>query len=166
MPTASPPHKEIVNDPGADVRERMCRLLVDSVDGVEVSDLELKRAGVSYTVDTVQQLKELDPSCDIFLIVGADAAATFLQWQEPEEILKVVTLCVVNRPGESLKEVRSKLAGELFEGKVLYVEAPSVDVSSTRIRELVAAGDSVSGMTSEAVARYISKQGIYREGRR
>ena len=86
MPTGVAPHKEIADDPGAEVRAEMARLAAAVADGVEVSDLELRREGSSYTYETLEALRELEPEDEFVWLMGADAALALESWRRPERV--------------------------------------------------------------------------------
>lgn len=161
VPSAEPPHRGRASA-SAEQRLEMCRLAVHDRPGLEVSDVELRRGGRSYTVDTLRQLAaELD-GCDLYLALGWDAARDLGTWREPREVLRLAHLLVVPRPGwepPSLErlDVLDGLAGR---ARLCRVETPEVD--ATRLRELAAAGDSLQGFVAPAVERYIREHGLYR----
>ena len=84
IPAAVPPHKTVPDDPGAQHRLGMCRAAVSDDERFEVSDLEVVRAGTSYTLDTLEELNTSVPDSDLFLILGADVAAGLPRWHRPE----------------------------------------------------------------------------------
>lgn len=133
-------------------RLALTRALVDDNDGsVVVSDLEIRRGGPSYTVDTLRELRQLHPDAHLFLIIGADLVGQFDTWREPETIERLATVVVVDRPGSQL----------VLRTGWEHVELEPVDVSSTDIRRRVRAGEDVSALTTSAVARRIGELGLY-----
>ena len=141
----------------AEVRLEMVRALVDGEPGLEVGDDEVRRGGPTYTVDTLRHLRATHPEVEIFLVLGADAAANLGTWRDPAEVLALSTLVVVSRPGS----LRPSIPGG---ATVEWVEMSPVDVSSSAIRERVADGADPEGTTA-AVARIIERHHLYR-GRR
>ena len=111
IPTFTPPHKTAPELAGTEDRMKMCELLF-SEDCFEVSGIEIRREGKSYTVDTVSELKKLYPDDELFLIIGSDMLLTFHEWRKPFEILSMVTLCVATRENEIAPEVLSAYAKE------------------------------------------------------
>lgn len=135
----------------ATVRLEMVRAAVEGRDGLEPGDLEVRRGGVSYTADTVEELRALEPDAEVFVIVGVDAAARFATWRRHDDIVRVARLVAVTRPGH-----RPPLGPEW-----LTVEMAPVDVSSTDIRSRVGDGRAISDDVSPAVARIISDRRLY-----
>jgi nicotinate-nucleotide adenylyltransferase len=140
MPAGVPPHKDVVGaDPGAAARLELCRLAAAGDDGVAVCDVEMRRAGPSFTVDTLRVLHERDPELDLTFIVGGDMAETLPSWREPEGVLGLARLAVAERSG-----------------------MPRLDISSSDIRERVAGGRPIRHLVPDAVAAEIAAHGYYR----
>jgi nicotinate-nucleotide adenylyltransferase len=156
IPACQSPFKTSEELAPATDRLEMTRLAVCENDGFAVSEIELERSGVSYTVDTIRSLQELDPGVDYHLIMGADGLRDFSNWREPEEILRRVSLIVYRRSGI---ETATLPAG--LDGRVAYADAPRVDLSSSAIRERLRAGRSIRYMVPEAVHRYVLDRGLY-----
>jgi nicotinate-nucleotide adenylyltransferase len=140
-------------------RLAMVDLATRGTAGIEVSRIELDRGGPSYTVETVEALVEaalergaLPP--ELVLIVGADVVDTLPTWHRSEDLRAMVTLAVVARPG-------AELAAGVGEWRVEMVDGSRLDVSSSQIRALVAAGRPITGMVDEAVEQYIERHGLY-----
>ena len=141
----------------AEERLAMVRLMVDSDARFEVSPVEVERAGVSFTVDTLAHFAAAFPAAERFLLVGADVLATFAQWREPERILALAQLVVLQRERESA----SALPAGLDAKTVLRLPTRRVDVSSTEIRERVRSGKSIRGFVTDSVAAHIARGGLY-----
>jgi nicotinate-nucleotide adenylyltransferase len=158
----------VANDPWQKTGERevtpaatrleMTRALVDGYENFSVDDREIRRGGPTYTVDTLNELHQENLDAEIFLIVGADTASRIHTWHRYEDVLSLSTLVVVNRSDAS-----STLAPELAQAQVELVSMPAVDVSSTQIRDAVAQGSSIEGMTTAGVLSVIDAQGLYTE---
>src|SRR5690349_22576662 len=99
MPARIPPHKAVDDEPGAEHRLELCRRAVDGDERFTVSDLEMRRDGPSYTVDTLEELHSQDPDTEMFLIVGGDVAAGLPRWHEPERVLSLATPAIAKRRG-------------------------------------------------------------------
>lgn len=140
-----------------EIRLEMVQALVEGEPGLEVGDAEVRRGGPTYTIDTLREIRASHPAVEIFLVLGADAAANLGTWREPAEVLALSTLVVVSRSGSKRPSIP---AGATVE----WVEMTSVDVSSSMIRERVAAGHDPEG-TTDAVAHVIERHHLYR-GRR
>ncbi|WP_261342742.1 nicotinate-nucleotide adenylyltransferase [Posidoniimonas polymericola] len=152
VPAAVQPHKPHGPVAANEDRLAMLHLATDSDPSLRVSDLEIARGGVSYTVDTLRAVHDQAPDAELYLLMGADTLADLPKWREPEAIRQLASLLVVHRPGEPLPEVDG----------VTIVEMPLSDLSSSEIRRRVAAGESIEGMTPEGVAGYIAERGLYR----
>lgn len=164
VPAATPPHKAVPGDPGAEVRAELCRLAVARDPRLEVSAVELEREGTSYTVDTLRALREAGPGDELTLIVGADMAASLPAWREPEAILGLARLAVAEREGTERAAVLEALAGLEGGGAAVFFDMPVIEISSSAIRERVAAGEPVRYLVPDAVAGEIDDRGLYRQG--
>ncbi len=162
MPVRVPPHKEAEDDPGVAHRLAMCRLAAAADERLGVSELELRRPGPSYTVDTLRALHEDDPSRELTFILGADMARTLAHWREPAEILALARLAVAERDGTAREEIRGALAELPGEDRLDFLDMPAIDVSSSGVRERIAAGESIAGLVPDGVAAYIGEHGLYR----
>jgi nicotinate-nucleotide adenylyltransferase len=160
MPSAQPPHK--AGRRVTPVRERvaMTRLAVRGRSGFEVSTLETRRRGPSYTVDTLRALRRREPSAEWVLVLGQDSLRELHTWREPDQIRALATLAVARRvrgPGER--------AGRSARARVRWIAMPRIDVSSRDLRRRVQAGESVRFLVPDAVERYLRRRRLYR-GRR
>lgn len=136
-------------------RSEMVGLSIRNVQTFALDTVELDRGGLSYTVDTLEELSRRYAGAELFLIVGEDALRDFAKWKNPERIRALATLAVLRRhPGAR--------EGELPEG-VLEASSRLVDVSSTEIRERVKAGNSIHGFVCDAVENYIEANALYAE---
>lgn len=162
VPAATPPHKSGCSISAASHRVEMVSLAVEGNEAFEVSHIELERPGISYTVDTVRELRtRLGDECGLYLLVGADEARDFMSWRDPYRIQEMATIAVANRPGISERDVTAALP-EDFAARLTRLAIPSVDICSTDIRERVAAGRSIRYLTPDAVVYYIRSNGLYR----
>ena len=140
----------------AAVRVEMVHALVDGIDGLGVDEREVRRGGLTYTVETLEEIAREMPGTDVFLIVGQDTADRIHTWHRHEEVLALSTLVIVNRD-QNAQQVPSSLAN----ARVQFVSMPLVDVSSTAVRAAVAAGEDIASMTSAAVASLVRAHGLY-----
>jgi nicotinate-nucleotide adenylyltransferase len=159
MPAAVPPHKPEGSKSDADDRLTMVRLAVRDHPGFLASDLELRRTGPSYTLNTVRELTSSGEwkGCELFLILGVDMLIDFAGWHKPDEILKHVRLLVMERPGYDLTRAEKR-----FLAQSTLVKTPLIQVSSTRIRQRVREGKSVRYWVTDPVERFIFEKGLYR----
>jgi nicotinate-nucleotide adenylyltransferase len=156
MPAARPPHRP---DPGTPALDRfaMTCLAVAGHPGFEVSDLELRRDGPSYTVDTLEELRTRHPGEELVLIVGADTFPEVRTWRAAARLFEICTLAVVERPGEP-----SRGDDAAPGARVRRAAGPALDVSGTQVRELAARGLSLRYLVPDGVADYIVKRRLYR----
>jgi nicotinate-nucleotide adenylyltransferase len=138
----------------AEHRVPMARLAVEGVDGLAVDDRETRRAGATYTADTLRELTAEFPDVDWFFVVGQDAANHLPQWRGIDEAMHLATFVVVPRP-----DVTPEVHG--LTDRLVTVDAPLIGVSSTTIRERVAHGRSIRFLVPEPVIRYIAEHGLY-----
>jgi len=123
------------------------------IDGVVVSDVELRRGGPTYTIDTVEALLAEAPEDRVVLVVGADAAATLGSWHRASELAALVDVAVVPRPGAT--------AGVPEEFSVRTLQMPRVDLSSTDVRAALGRGEDPSGLLPAAVVRVVLAHRLY-----
>lgn len=164
IPVWSPPHKSAHEIVPAYDRLEMCRLACLCNEKLTVSDIEIRREGKSYTVDTLHQLKKIMPRSRFFLITGADMFITLDEWKDYREIMKLAALCACSRKeGEllGLRDCARKFESEC--GAECHIEDFQVtDVSSTQVRNLLRNGADVSDLLPEPVLDYIKEKGLYR----
>ena len=140
--------------PPAD-RLAMVEAAVDGVDGLEASPIEIDRGGVSYSADTLAVLAAANPSAELFLILGTDAAAALHTWDRVDEVRRLATLVVVRRPGS---EQLTPPEGWRY----AQVEAPRLEVSSTDLRARFSDGRPLDWLVPDAVVRLARERGLYR----
>jgi nicotinate-nucleotide adenylyltransferase len=134
----------------------MLQLLVGGDERFGVDPVEIERAGVSYTVDTLETFAQRFPRAELFFLIGVDAMATFDAWRNPRRIMELARLAILRRPGAPVGEVNGGRGG------TIELATRLVDVSSTEIRERVRARRSVRGFVSESVAAFIETERLYR----
>ncbi len=140
--------------PVADFDDRliMAQRAVDGVDGIVVSDIEGRRGGTSYMIDTLRQLYSDHPEAHLHLIIGSDALRELPQWRESEEIKRVATIAAVSRGGRAV---------DTSDVDAIAVSMPRVDVSASEIRQRIGAGQSIDFLTPAAVVAYIREKRLY-----
>jgi nicotinate-nucleotide adenylyltransferase len=139
------------------VRLEMAVAAVVGVPGVAVSDVEVVRAGPSYTIDTVQHLRAEDPERDLVVIMGRDSAIGLPTWERHEELLAAVDVAVVDRAG-----VVAPLP-DLPGARVELVPMRHIEVSSTELRQMVADGRPIVPLVAPGVADLVARHGLYRD---
>lgn len=135
----------------------MVRAATEGNERFEVSDIEVAREGVSYTVDTLRQLRAERPDDELALIVGGDSAVGFASWREPRTILDLARLVIYARPGADLGAVP-----EWVMARAIRVDGPLLQVSSTALRGRIAAGRTVRYLVPDAVRLVVAERGLYR----
>ena len=159
IPTARSPHKAGERGASEEDRLAMCRLAAEGLPRVEVSDMEIRRGGKSYTVDTLYALKEAYPGARLYLLMGADMFFTLEKWHRYREILKLATLCPVVRAGETPESFQR--AAEKMGAVIQLEEISPFPASSTEIRERSKNGESIEGLVPPLVEQYIQKHRLY-----
>ena len=163
IPTGVTPHKDMKGNATPADRLEMCRLAFADLDGVIISDLEMRREGKSYTVDTLRQLSR--PDDRLFLLLGTDMMLTLDTWREPEEIFRLCYPVYIRREADT--DLDAKIVEKISEynekyGKVVRrIVAPAIELSSSMVRSALADGESVEGMVHPDVAAYIKAKGLY-----
>jgi nicotinate-nucleotide adenylyltransferase len=138
----------------ANLRLELAQAAVAGLEGVEVSDIEIRRGGDSYTADTLAELKSSRPDAELFLILGADAARALPSWERPEEARRISRLVVVSRPG--VEPV------SLPEGwNAVEVRVPGIEVSSTELRARAADGRPLDFLMPPAAIEFVRNRGLY-----
>lgn len=161
VPSRRSPHKsndEYVSD---EHRLNMCRLAVEGIPGFEVSDYELLRDTVSYTVYTVRHFREVYPDGTLYLLIGSDMLLSFDTWKDYRTILRDVSLAVVSRERGDVGRLLEKSEELSRYGEVVLVEAPPMEVSSTQIRKNIRNSVEYSCNLDEKVVQYIESNGLY-----
>lgn len=175
LPSGTPPHRHQQPFASASHRFAMTAMAITGIPGVQVSDLEIRDAGPSYTFDTLSRLHDvgLDP-LQIFFITGADAFAEIETWSRYPRVLDLAHFAVVSRPrhrATSLRASLPSLAARMTDvagapptpdqPTVFLIDAPTPDVSSTDVRRRLAEGRSIAGLVPPLVATYITQHALY-----
>lgn len=162
MPTGRAPHKEIVEDPGAELRCEMARSAASVADDLQVSELELRREGPSYTFETLEALHHEMPQAELYWLMGADAAMGLGGWKRPERIVELAALGIATREGVKGEELdRSLEKIGCGPERTETIEMPVIGVSSTMIRARVRSGRPIRHLVPEPVAELIGERGLY-----
>jgi nicotinate-nucleotide adenylyltransferase len=162
VPVHTPPHKEAPADPGVEHRVALCEAAVGDDPRLGVSRIDADVPGPSYTVDTLKRLHDARPGDHLTFIVGGDMARSLPRWREPEAILALAELGVAAREGVGREDILEALSGLPSAAERLrFFEMPRIDISSTMVRDRIAAGAPVRYLVGNAVAGYISREGLY-----
>ncbi len=146
----------------AEDRLALVEAAVDAAEGIEACRIEIDRGGPSYTIETVEELARRAeaagrPAPEQFLIVGADLTASLSTWHRSEDLARAVTLVVVSRPSARAPQIPVGWRG-------IVVDGLEIEVSSSQVRSLLAAGESIEGLVPPAVERCIRARGLYAGG--
>jgi nicotinate-nucleotide adenylyltransferase len=166
MPAGAPPHKRgrALSDPAH--RLAMTRLAVRGNPAFAVSPLEMRRAGPSFTVDTLRTLGRRHPRSRLFLLMGADSLADFPTWHEPREIARLATLVVAARaaagPAGRRAPAHDRVQRGAAPGRVVMLDNPLVAISASALRARARAGRSLRYLVPDAVAAYVARHHLYR----
>jgi nicotinate-nucleotide adenylyltransferase len=177
MPAAVPPHKPLAGDLPFAERAAMVALAIEGNPAFSLCDIEGRRGGTSWLIDTLRQLKGEFPADNLHFIMGSDSFADIGRWKEYGEYFSLVNLVVAERPGASTRELAATLPADLAEvlawdgsgRRLMHPQGTSVsfyrgtllEISSSAIRRLVASGRSVSYLVPDAVARFITEKRLY-----
>ena len=167
VPAAVAPHKQGAGITPVAQRIEMLELAVGGQETLRVSRIEAERSGVSFTVDTLEQLAAEDATRELFLIVGADTLEDLVNWREPRRVCELATLVVARRAGRPepdfacLATIAS--AERIAEFRRHQVEMPEMALASRDLRKRVAAGQSIRFRTPRAVEEYIRAAGLYEQ---
>ena len=166
MPAGNPPHKQSQKISDAEHRYRMTALATSSNSGFEVSRLEVDKAGITYTFDTMEELRSIyGEAPELYFITGADAVLELLTWYKIGELLTLCKFIAVTRPGFDIWKLEQKIAeiSSKYDGEIICLEVPLLEISSTDIRERIKNGKPVKYLLPEEVEAYIHKNGLYKE---
>jgi nicotinate-nucleotide adenylyltransferase len=162
MPAAQPPHKQGWVITSAANRLLMTRLAIGSESLFELSLIEMERSGPSFTVDSVEELRVLYEGATLFLVMAADSLAQIDGWHEPDRLLSLVEWVVgprrgIELPDRAALQERFGVAAE----RIHLVDGPALDISSSEIRDRVAAGRAIRYLVPRVVEELISEQHLY-----
>ena len=166
MPAGQPPHKSTQLVTRATDRLLMARLAIAGDPEFDLSTIEVERPGPSFTIDSVEALQaQYGPEVTLYLIMAADSLAEIDTWREPDRLLERIEWIVGPRPGDPLPD-RSALEARFGEhaSRIHLLEGPSLDVSSTALRQRVADGQPIRYLVPRGVEELIRDRGLYRRG--
>ena len=162
VPVHTPPHKEAPSDPGVEARVALCEAAVGDDARLGVLRVDADVPGRSYTVDTLKRLHDACPGDQLTFIVGGDMAHSMPSWREPEAILSLAELGVAAREGVGRHAILAALSGlSGVPERIRFFAMPRIDVSSTMVRDRIAAGEPIRYLVPDAVAGHIAREGLY-----
>lgn len=157
VPSFISPHKQEGEELSVSHRLAMIQHAIDGNANFRASDFEIKRQETSYSIVTVEHFKKEFPNDEFYLIVGMDNYLTFHLWKEPERIMEIALLAVMNRPNYP-----RKINEVIGTKKTVFVDVPDIDVSSSDIRFRVKSGKSIRYLVPFSVERYIREHNLYK----
>jgi len=163
IPSKKSPHKSNVEYVSDTHRLNMCNLAVQNIPNVEVSDFEICRDTISYTVYTVQYFKENYPNDELYLLIGSDMFLSFDTWKDFKDIMQNVTLAVVSRCNGDMDTLLEKSMQLSKYGKIIVSNTAPLEVSSTEIRKNIRFNQYYSCNLDKKVVQYIKSNGLYLE---
>jgi nicotinate-nucleotide adenylyltransferase len=163
MPTLNPPHKADMSIATPEHRINMVREAIKSNPHFILSNLELNRPGMTYTSDTLQVLKEIEPDTDFYFIVGGDSLMMMSKWKDPQTVFNLSTIVVGGRELSSKEQVKEqiKYLKNTYKGNIIHLDMPLLEISSEGIRNRLAKGKSIRYYVPEVVASYIKENNLY-----
>lgn len=163
IPAYVAPHKVGLDFAPAEERFRMTQLAVEPYSQFVVSDIELRRSGVSYTIDTVRELSKIYAGRELYFIIGADSVVQLHTWNNIYDLLELATFVAAGRPGYEgvMEQVVATLGAEAAK-RIVLLDTPEYDISSTDIRTRIRSGQSLAGLVPSAVEEYIRSHGLYK----
>ena len=165
IPTGTPPHKQMDHSDDPLFRLKMCELAFEGEEGIIVSDMEIRRHGLSYTVDTLEALADDDRR--LFLLCGTDMILTLDSWHNPERIFELCYPVYIRR--EDDRELDDALVEKItsyrnrFGKNVVRLKAPAIEISSSMVRRQISEGKDISEYVPRAVEDYIKEKGLYKQ---
>ena len=162
-PTRVPPHTGAPDLASPQDRFAMCQLAIQGQPWLELSDMEMRREGKSYTAETLEELSALYPQDQFYLLMGEDMFLTLGRWYRPETIFSLASVCTAPRSVHGMDALREKALEYTgtFHARCFLDHIPYLPISSTQVRQAVARGEDVASLVPEAVARYIRERGLY-----
>jgi nicotinate-nucleotide adenylyltransferase len=177
VPAATPPHKPLAENLSFEKRLAMVRMAIAGNPQFTFSDIEGKREGKSYSIDTLHMFRELYPEDEFYFIMGSDSFAEFSTWKEYASIFTCCNIVAIMRPGTAVTSLKDTLPVDI--GKefcyheteqrlahksgysVYFIVGTQLDISSTSIREMTTEGRSIKYLVPDSVEHYIHEQRIY-----
>ncbi|MBP3888798.1 MAG: nicotinate-nucleotide adenylyltransferase [Cellulosilyticum sp.] len=164
VPTGHPPHKSHINMTTCEHRYLMTVLATAANPYFKVSRIEIEREGVTYTIDTIKELKRIyGEEVELYFITGADAVHKILGWKESTELLQLCDFVAVTRPGYNKEELlrKVKMLNEQYETNIHFLEVPALAISSSDIRRRLMEMKPIKYLVPQEVENYIKKHDLY-----
>ena len=164
MPVGDPPHKRNIRIAQGIDRLNMLELLSEGSDKIEICDIEIKRLGYTYTVDTLRQLSKEMKNSIFYYLIGEDTLHEIDSWSEHRAVFSMTEFICIPRPGGDEKKMLAQIKRmkEVYSKDIAVASFSGPDISSTNIRQLISQGDSTEGLLPDSVRRYIDDNQLYR----
>jgi nicotinate-nucleotide adenylyltransferase len=157
VPSGNPPHKDRAGVMDASHRLEMIKRAIAGNKRFEVSDIEIKREGKSYTLDTIKEIRNIyGETVDIYFIAGADAVLDLPNWKEPLKILSLANFIAVERSGFNLEKLDAN-----YRKRIIILKGISIDISSTDVRRCIKEGKPIDSLVPRGVENYIKENDLY-----
>lgn len=163
IPTGLKAYKSADNAASAADRYAMTAAATAANEKFDISDIEIRNAGINYTGDTLEKLHGIYPGTHFYFIVGADSLDYMDEWHEPEKLFRLCTVAAVGRPGFDKTQIFDKAESlkRRFNADIRYIDMPQIDISSSEIKNRIKAGKSVRYMVPGCVEEYIKREQLY-----
>jgi len=158
IPSCLPPHKESVDVASAAHRLKMVELALASFDRFFPSSVEIDARGTSYSILTLNKIKEMFPQTEVFFLLGIDAFLEIETWKDYEDVLEQCSFVVMSRPGFRLSEAKDILTEKY---KIYLLSINTLDISSSEVRERIRKNQPIEGLVPENVENYIKERRLY-----
>lgn len=164
MPSGNPPHKLLNEITDSNIRYDMVKNAVRDEEKFSVSRYEIEESNLSYTYKTLCHFNKIDKNIDWYFLTGVDCLMDVEKWNNPEGIFKMCKFIVFNRPGFNMDSIiaQKKNVENKYSADIIFLDAPLLDISSTRIRENIKNGRNVNYLMPERVCKIIDKYDLYR----
>ncbi len=165
MPSKHPPHKPETGIVADEHRLAMLELAISGNDKFYVSDIELIRDGLTYTADTLDELHKQFPDYRFSFIIGGDSVSQFINWYKPEQICKLCHIVAAGRGNYTKTEIIEHCNNirNRFNANIDYLDIPSMEISSSQIRDMIKNNHSVRYYLPDSVIEYIIKHNLYKD---
>lgn len=162
MPTKNPAYKTISGGVCEQNRIDMVQLAIRDFPYFKFSDIELRRDGTTYTVDTLKELTDENPDCKYYFIMGADSLYQIETWKDTKKILQMADVLVASRnDSRSALDAQIDYLENQYQGQIYHLNSPSIEISSNEIRKRNISGQSIHFFLPESVIEYIERNGLY-----
>jgi len=164
LPAGIPPHKELVTIAGSDARKKMLELLIEGEPAFSLCTLELNRAGTTYTVDTLHELRRnLEPDVELYYIIGSDTLFELTTWKDFERVFSLTKFLCVPRTGFPLYDIEryAQELGERYGAKIHLSRSVGPQISSTQIRSLLKRGGDIRPYVPLRLAQYLENNHVF-----